>query len=197
MYNGWLAVVLIFFVCCIFSSGTGLNQRPSSPFDVSYVNRGGSFSTIEVHHNAPDDIEMQEMEHPPTDHHLRRKSSHWQRLKQRLNSSTSDHEREDPIVPISAVLPDDVEYIEGGDLVARDSHELLTSYSGQEATSSDHDMHSLSPVFEDKSEDGGRGTSGSVRKSNESTNAINTNGTTTKDGTENGLAPVSDENSKL
>ncbi|XP_052797553.1 sodium/hydrogen exchanger 10-like isoform X2 [Mya arenaria] len=139
------------------SSGTGLHQRASSPLDAfsthsnSLVNHVGPQSSSSGSsgdsHSTADEFKVDLNFGSP----LRgQKSSRWERLKRRL-SSDSAHGQPGNISAHSfestEILPDDFEYIEGGDIVHSDSHQHVDRSS----TSMGLDReHVLTPVQEER-----------------------------------------------
>lgn len=148
----------------------------------SFFNNGTSKpSSHDIAHDDPKlSLDNAEQGKSPSQH---RRMSQWQRLKHRLNSLTDEDEIPMPSYS-TTVLPDDVEYIEGGDIVpAEHAHDVETSTSGLE-TNSEHHHQALSTVQEERTDDA----VSSRKTSNENMNASTFNN--------DSLTPVS-ENAKL
>lgn len=87
------------------------------------------------------------------------------------HSKSTEQEAPPPPPSLTNVLPDDVEYIEGGDIVHADlSHDVSTSLSQQEAGSPVLSRHVLSPVQE---EDGNRDSTLVGKASSQNTDSFN------------------------
>jgi len=127
-----------------------LHQRASSPID-SFIDKndgpnpqssssGDSGSTVD---ECKVDIRL------GSQHSLARKPSRWERIKRKLSSDhthdahgVSNHSFEN-----TEILPDDLEYIEGGDIVHSETHDTPLSAR----PSIDRSHHVLSPVSEERS----------------------------------------------
>lgn len=119
---------------------------------------GASNTSLDTHSTVDDgkvSVEINDLEPKKSPPSQQRRPSQWQRLKHMLQHSKSlEQEEPQPPPSLTNILPDDVEYIEGGDIVHADlSHDVSTSLSQQEAGSPVTSRHVLSPVQE---EDGNR-----------------------------------------